>query len=192
MRRGPPLYVAPDRLFRRLLRSPRAVSPTAVPIAGAPGTSCVCAIHPLDEADAIERHAGAPDALRLTLVAAELTALALHEGDARAFADGTQLLRLLTERDAMAVMRATLAALDTISPSFRRIDEDAWVAHLAEGAKTGGNAEQAIALALCVEGNARTGIPRPEWYFGLPAGQLTDGQRLAFRAARRAVFDEER
>ncbi len=130
--------------------------------------------------------------LRPVLIGAELTALALYDGDTRVFADGGQFLRLLTERDATAVMRATLAALDVISPSFRRIDEEAWVQRLAEGARTGGNAEQAIALALCVEGNARTGIPRPEWYFGLPAGQLTDGQRLAFRAARRAVFEDER
>jgi hypothetical protein len=162
-----------------------------VPIAGAPGSLRASAIHPLDEADAIEGHSAAPDVLRPALVAAELTALALHDGDTRVFTDGAQLLRLLTECDAMAVMRATIEALDVISPSLRRIDEEAWLGRLAEGAKTGGNAEQAIALALCMDGGVRNGVPRPEWFFGLPAGQLTDGQRLAFRTARRAVFDEE-
>ncbi len=191
-RQPPPLHVAPERLFRLLLRSPRASLPIAPPIAGTPAILAVRAVHSLDEAEAIERHTGAPESLRPALVAAELTALALHEDDAPVFAEGTQMLRLLTERDAMALMRTTIDALNVISPSFRRIDEEAWVRRLAEGAKTGGNAEQAIALALCVEGNARTGIPRPEWYFGLPAGQLTDGQRLAFRAARRAVFEDER
>jgi hypothetical protein len=132
-----------------------------------------------------------PDVLRPTLIAAELTALSLHDGEARVFADGAEILRLFTERDAVALMRATLEALEVISPSFRRIDEETWERRLAEGAKTGGNAEQAIALALCMDEGVRTGIPRPERYFGLPAGQLTDGQRLVFRAARRAVFVEE-
>ncbi len=192
-RQQPPRHVPADRVFRLLLRSPRAALPIALPIAGAPpGAYRACALHPLDEVEAIERHAGAPEPLRPTLVAAELTALALHDGDARVFAGGAELLRLFTERDAVALMRAAIDALDVISPSFRRIDEEAWERRLAEGAKTGGNAEQAIALALCMDDGVRAGMPRPERYFGLPAGQLTDGQRLVFRAARRAVFDEER
>jgi hypothetical protein len=151
----------------------------------------VCALHPVDEAEAIDARAEAPELLRATLIAADTTALALHEGAAPVFADGDELLRMFTEREATALMHAALDALAVISPSFRTIDEEAWERRLAEGAKMGSNVEQAIALAACVDGDLRHGIPRPERYFGLPAGQLTDGQRLVFRAARRAVFDED-
>ncbi len=188
-RHGPPLRVAPERLFRLLLRTPRARLPIALPIAGAPPAPFfVQAIHPLDEAEAIERHAGAPEALRPHLVAAELTALALHEGDARVFADGAELGRMLGERDAVVLMRATLEALDVISPSFRRIDVDAWEKRLAAGALIGLNANHARLLDLCVENDR----PRLDRYFGLPLGQFTDGQWLAFYAARRALDEQGR
>jgi hypothetical protein len=188
-RQGPPRHVAPERLFRLLLRSPRAALPIALPIAGAlAGAFRVCAIHPLDEAEAIERHATAPEPVRLHLVAAELTALALHEGDARVFADGAELSRMLREREATALIRAAIEALDVISPSFRRIDLDAWEARLAKGALAGANAHQARLLDACVE----NGEPRLDRYFGLPLGQLTDGQWLAFYAARRTLDEQGR
>jgi hypothetical protein len=149
------------------------------------------ALHPLDEAEVIDAHARSPELLRPTLIGADITALALQEGTTRVFADGGELLRVFSERDAVALIKTTLEALEVISPSFRRIDEEAWERRLVEGAKMDSNVEQAIALAACVDGELRHGVPRPERYFGLPAGELTDGQRLVFRAARRAVFDED-
>ena len=119
-----------------------------------------------------------------------MAALSLHQDGERVFASGHQLCELLSDTEATDVSAAALGALRIISPSFRACDYDAWLAKLTIGAGHWTSRPQAAALAVCIDvaaGMTTRITPRPDRYFGLPMGQLTDGQWLAYRAARQAI-----
>jgi hypothetical protein len=99
----------------------------------------------------------------------------------------------LTEDETDALLAAVAPAFNTVSPLRRRIDLDAWQEVLRRGAQHPLN----ISAAATVAAATRTvigfsGVVResaPERYFGLPLADLTDGQILAYSAAK-AVFDK--
>ncbi len=200
---GPPSDVPAERLFRLLLRAPRASLPVRLPIAGAEGGAfCfdaeVRALHPLDDAAAVDAVAEHSEEVRAYMLGAELTALSLHDaGGRRMFATARAVLDM-DERDADAVIAATVRALRTVSPSLLRCNHDAWLAYLTLGAAHPSNYARAAALAGCTDGreeivDARGKpvgsrvIQRPDRFFGVPIGDMTDGQWLAYRAARAAT-----
>lgn len=190
---GPPLDITPEQLFRLLLKAPRASMPVELTFAGVDhGAFFAHALHPLEEAAAWHRRSSEHQSVRGMLQTGELAALSLHDhAGERVFADADQLFGLLEEDEARQVVNATLKALGVISPSFQRCDYTAWLARLQLGAAHFSNRPQAHALANCCDiaigwsGHCRTA--RPDRYYGVPIGQLTDGQWLAYRAARKSM-----
>lgn len=189
---GPPADIAPERLFRLLLRAPRARTTVTLPELGGvtAGAVYVLALSAAEEATAYDECTGAHEAVHLSVLGAELAALALYDEQGQLFQGGAELCSVLDEHEADQVINATLAMLARISPSFRTCDYDAWLAKLAIGAAHPSNMAQASALGSCADvayGPKRMHTsPRPDRYFGVPLGQLTDGQWLVYRAARQS------
>lgn len=146
----------------------------------------VRALRPLEEAAAYDAvTALEPEEARPRALVAEVVAAALWTPKGRAFKNG-EGVGALHEAEADELAAAVLSSLDVISPSYRTADAGAWAARLLEGAKTPSNMSVALALGGCVEVGYRA-TPRPDLYFGLPLRELTDGQWMAYRAARKFV-----
>ena len=190
---APPTDISPERLFRLLLTSPRASSPVDLPVDWADGGAFrVYALRPDDEAavqEAAER-GGANYALRREHAQAEMVALSLWVDGERAFPGAVGLMSALDALDARLVVSAVVGVLARISPLYRATDSTAWLNVLQRGADHNDNRTQAHALACCVDGDIRHGPPRPWLYWGCAARELTDGQWMAFRAARAALLGD--
>jgi hypothetical protein len=189
--RGQPPPIPPERLFRSLLRQPRARAIVDLQLgAGRRGAFFVCAPSAVEELDAFDRvPEAAPPFLRRALIMAELAALTLHNGERRVFASARDVLAL-DEDYADIVMHTTLLELERIAPSYRRSDVAAWLRQLELGAVHGENHSLATRLACSVDVSLGKGaVPRPDRFFGVPTGALTDGQWLAYRAARHALIE---
>ncbi len=186
---GPPPGVPAERLFRLLLQAPRAAWPVTIPIAGAPpGAFRVLALRPLEVDEAFDAAADTPPAIRQRRIDAELAVRALHDARGRVFADIAEL-GIFDDGDARTIVAACAAALMICSPSLRWIDRGAWHIKLVDGVED--NRGVAIRLALSVDGHVISGPPRPDRFFDVPMGHLTDGQWLAYRAARHVFVDSE-
>jgi hypothetical protein len=117
---------------------------------------------------------------RLALTSPELVAVALLANGQRAFRSAEEVGELpsaVLDPLAAAVHRA----LAICSPLYGRSTRAAWDAVLRAGA-----AQTAVTSALggCV---GEAGSERPDLYFGMPLCELTDGQWMAYRAARAHV-----
>jgi hypothetical protein len=110
-------------------------------------------------------------------------AASLHTPDGRAFAHPDAAGGLLAD-EADALTDACFAALAICSPTYQRSAVAAWEAVLAEGARDPANLADAVALGACVEHGWASTTPRPDLWWGCAVGALTDGQMMAFRAAR--------
>jgi hypothetical protein len=183
-----PPKIAAERLFRILLRAPRASLPIELPLAGAPpGAFRVVALSQIDEAEAFDEAALLPSEARSAFLGVEFAALALHQDGELVFKSGADLARLLREDEADRLAAAVVAQLAICSPSMKRIDVGAWMKKLVAGARK--MPRQAITLARSIDGDIIDGGPRPDRYFGVAPAELTDGQWLAYHAARRAFVD---
>lgn len=191
----PPADVPADVLFRRLLRVPRAQLAVDVPLIGR-GTVVAIAGQELREAH--DEQGDAPDAVKTSRVSARIIALSLHDATGPVFASAAEVGQL-EEDDFERVAAAVVPAVTSISPAFGVSNIDAWEARLAAGARHPSNWLAARALGCCYDKRTLT-IPkgkrtyyeqhvtdRPDRYFGMPLGELTDGQWLCFRAAKQAV-----
>lgn len=188
----PPRDVEPGRLFRLLLQRPRPITSLACRIRGAENVALrVRAISGIDEAAIADASEG-PDEVRGSRAAAELVHRALLAPGGPAFASADEVGHLGAD-EALALARAVRAALDVISPTYVLHDGAAWDRVLRRGASAPGNWAEALSLGGCVDyafgyGVGRS-IERPDRYFGIPLADMTDGQWMAYRAAR-AVAEE--
>jgi hypothetical protein len=186
----PPAGVAPAKLFRLLLRRPRPEIAIAHRIRGVEHIPLrVRSLSSADDSDIAEAGEGWGDAAG-SAIAGEFVARALLTNDGPAFASAAEVGALDTH-EAMRLALAVKAALDIISPSYTRHDVAAWGKALKDGAKDVRNLTDAIALGGCVDYalGFSTGrvVERPDRYFGLPLAEMTDGQWMAYRAARALV-----
>lgn len=181
----------PERLFRLLLRTPRPALPIAYRVPGAEHIPLdVRALRPLEEAALIDTVAAQPEAARAGAFAAQLVAATLWTPKGLAFPSAEAVGQLYSD-EADALASAVLAALEVVSPSYRSGDEEAWRLWLGQGARHISNLALTFRLGGCVEVGWRAS-PRPDWFFGMPIGDLTDGQWMAFRAASEVVAEHQR
>jgi hypothetical protein len=130
--------------------------------------------------------------------------LALYENGRQVFASEDSVDQLDGD-DFTAVSAAVMPALGVVSPVYGMSDTDAWRGVLVAGCKHASNMHTAGVLGSCVSetsvskpaGKGRVlhtlhRRERPDRFFGLPLGQLTDGHWLCFRAARRYVEGYEK
>lgn len=183
---GPPSDIPDERLFRLLTRSPRAYLPVKIPTlqAGSCGAFRVYALTPDEELDCAEAADDVPEQSRRDVLLAELVARSLYLDGSPYFASAADMLDMY-EDDFARVAGATWQALSVIAPSYSRVDSLAWDMVLCRGAKHYRNYRRSMALALCIDivPMSKAKLPRPDRFFGVPMGEVTDGQWMAFRAA---------
>jgi hypothetical protein len=182
----------PERLFRMLVRRPRPTAPLLVTLPGLEGFPLhVRALGGLEMADASDGSQGPAERVAVRL-AAELIARAVVDSRGQPIGS-VEDVGCLGDEDVLRLGRATKAALDVISPTYGRSDFTAWARRLKQGAKHSTNIAEALALGGCVELALGYGVgratERPDRYFGVPLADMTDGQWMAYRAARE-VYQE--
>lgn len=172
----PPKSIDAAALFRKLLE-PRPSIEIAFRFSSAPDVQLECrAVNGSVWAEASRTNSSA-------LIVAESVYTTTGE---RVFARESEV-GCLTQAEFNGLLGDTLAALDTVGPSLRRIDVRAWETTMAEGARA--CPFESETLAMCVDiaigfsGHAM--VPRPDRYWGLPFSQLLDGHWLAFWASRK-------
>jgi len=181
----PPKGVAPERLFRLLTRKPRPRLALEHRVAGADDIELhVVALTGAEEADCFDAgDVGTPEGR--SAVSAALITASLHTAAGRAFRAEREAL-LLPASDFDLLATAVIGALGTVSPTDWRADRGAWDLALRIGARHPKNIAQAVAMAdsadIIMASKAHF-EPRPDRYFGMPLSDLTDGHRMAFRAA---------
>jgi hypothetical protein len=98
----------------------------------------------------------------------------------------------LTTNELEALGSCVLDGLARISPAYWRCNVDAWNLALKRGAAHFSNIPITIQIGLCHDVNAGLAVsttPRPDRFYGRPIAQLTDGQLMAFAAARVAYSE---
>jgi hypothetical protein len=98
----------------------------------------------------------------------------------------------MTVGEAQALGGAVIDGLERISPAYWRSNIDAWAAALKRGAQHHTNIGATIQIGQChdiVSGMSIGTSARPDRYFGKPVIHLTDGQLMAFAAARAAYSE---
>jgi hypothetical protein len=118
---------------------------------------------------------------------AELIVRSLYAGSYPAFESVDQIGDLIGD-EMETLMAEVQPALRVISPTYGRADWRAWDAALKLGARHGSNSAEAILLGACYSEYAE----RPDWYFGGCLADLTDGQMMAYRAARSIVLQQRK
>lgn len=187
----PPKHITASLLFRLLIRAPRARLPVALHLAGASrGAFFVSALSPQDEADAYDVADEADESRRQSVIESEFIARSLYYDGERAFECAADMDSTLDEGEAAQVLPVVAAALNTISPSYRTADTPLWKAALRKGCEDYRNFQRAATMAKCVDGDLLSGAPRPDRYFGVPMHEVTDGQWLAWHAARGELLDQ--
>lgn len=182
---APPQDVTPAALFRCLLCTPRADAPIHFDLADLHGAFSVVAPTTLEESSAFDRvDAIEAEGMRGQMKLAALTHLCLQRDGQRIFDSMEQVADLDCDTfDAVTV--SVFLQLSRIAPSYLRSDIAAWRRVLRLGAEDPANLPLGERLACCVDGElGRAAIPRPDRFFGVHIGELTDGQWLVFRAAR--------
>jgi hypothetical protein len=180
--RAPPATVAPERLFRLLLATPRPIARLAWCLPGAEHIALhVRALTGLETQAVIDTGAN----LWRGLVAASLMT---DDGPAFLTPD---LVGHMPSHLFDAMSADVRLALDTVSPTYVLSDVAAWHAELIKGAKHPSNWYLVREMANCVDVSLGPGQAfiheRPDRYFGLPVRELTDGHLMAYRAARAAT-----
>jgi hypothetical protein len=134
------------------------------------------------------------DADRELPVDARVSAIAQGLIVAALLVDGEPAFRSVTELGAFdetelrAMALAVFDGLAVVSPSYRRIDETAWSKRLEDGARHATNLSIVLAVGASSMDAGVGGpifLPRFDRYFGLPFAEITDGQRMAYTAARK-------
>lgn len=117
-------------------------------------------------------------------IALDLAVLSLHVDGVPAFANA-EALGSLPVTLANALVNATHDALEVCSPLYGRSDGGAWHRVLTDGARAA--MDVVSALGGCVDDGPERTTERPDRYFGVPLCALTDGQWMAYRAAREVL-----
>ncbi len=172
-----------------MLATPRASTPISCRIRGAEHLNLtVVAVTSAEEAEAMSvldssesQDVGRSDAKRA------LIQLTVHLDGSKAFADLSAVGRL-SEPEFDDLYEDVELALADISPSYGRSNSAEWIRVLETGASHHSNLIVASRLSSCVDISYGYGIkytnPRPDRFFGVPTHALTDGQWMAFDAAR--------
>jgi hypothetical protein len=184
----PPRDVAPERLFRLLLGRPRPVLPISFRFPWAPAVPLsVRGLTALEYASADDVDPGLPEAVRRSQVSRRLIAAWLLADGVPAFSP--EDVGALDETEVEALWQAVAPAAGIVSPQFRTADTDAWTEALKKGAAHPSNRALASIIAFSAEVVAGFGvtaqISAPDRYFGLPYADLTDGQIMAYQAAKK-------
>lgn len=185
----PPRDVPPERLFRLLLRRPRPVLPLAFRFPFAPDLALSVRGLTAYE-DACIGDVDPDDPTRKSVIGRRVIAAMLLADGAPAFA-GPEAVGGLTEYEIAAVGSAVAEAAAVVSPMRRRVDRDAWDTALQRGAVHPSNIGLTVAVASASEAliapRALIHVAAPERYFGAPIADITDGQLLAYYAAKAAM-----
>jgi hypothetical protein len=189
----PPRDVAPERLFRLLLRRPRPLLPLTFRLPFAPAIAlAVQGLTALEDAEVVDVDSDLPAEIRTSTIARRLIAATLLADGSPAFASAEDV-GALTASEVQALSGAVFRGLHVVSPMLRSINRDAWHDVLVKGAEHRANLSTAGAIftstTTLVTPTRFVHLPAPDRYFGLPLADLTDGQLLAYNAAR-AVFDK--
>lgn len=185
----PPQHIPPGRLFRLLLSRPRPSWPIQYRIRGAESVQLtVRALRSIEEAEAADAAGDLPAEARISAAARHLVTRCLYTDGAPVFASAEEA-GLLTDGEFLALWQHIDPALAVCSPSYQRSDLMAWDKRLQLGAWD--SLPEAMILASCVDMSVGLGgvctVERPDRYFGVPVADITDGQRMAYRAAREVV-----
>ena len=185
---GPPSGIAPARLYRLLTARPRPTWPLAFRFGFAPDTRLwVRALRGAEEEAAVDAAEGIQDPhQRLARIRSELVAITVWTPDGPAFGSADDVGGLL-QHEADQLGQQVLAGLATVSPTYGRSAWRAWAKALEQGAEHPSNIADAMLRGQCADQGAGGSTPRPDLYFGAPLADLTDGQIMAYRAAREVV-----
>lgn len=185
---GPPTDVTPARLFRLMLRRPRPWLSVDLSIAGIDrGFSCVApTLREWSEIWDSAEHLPAAERAewrRMALVVCSLQ----HDG-VQALSDVETLADQATAHEVRTARNVVSRALSVIAPQRGLSNSDAWINRLAEGCTAPENERRAFGLALSFDSGVSHAVPRLDRFFGASPDDLTEGQWLAYLAARKA-FD---
>lgn len=146
----------------------------------------VRALTPLEEGIIQDEAMLRPEPVRADWRRCAFAAAAVRDPQGRRlWADGEAMAASLPEDLADAVTDKVMAVSLTIGPSRLFSDYQAWDKAIQTGTQHDSNASFATSLGLCVGAN---GAPRPDRFWGLSLCQITEGQWIAFRAARSMVL----
>jgi hypothetical protein len=179
----PPKHISSDRLFRLLIARPRPTWPLEYRAPFAPNVALhVQALRGTEELSALDGAYGCSrtdpkwrDAM------SRLVSLALYTPEGRAFSSVADM-DLILDEEFFALTRAVSVGLGVVSPTYYSSDHHQWDQVLQKGARHFTNAAEMYLLGGCE--TARE-------YYGTPLADLTDGQLMAYRAARRIVINEQ-
>lgn len=130
-----------------------------------------------------------PNESRVNRILNELLVRSLWTSEGPVFSSVEDIGALTIDESESLLVEASIA-LSTISPTYSRqsVDEaDAWTNVLEAGAKHHSNTAEMVLLGGAVQYGFHGITHRPDLYWGLPLSDLTDGQLMAYRAAR-AVY----
>jgi hypothetical protein len=182
--------VTPARLFRLLLGRPRPVLPLAFRLPDAPDVALsVRGLTALEDASVGDVDE-APEEVRRSEITRRLVAAYLLADGVPAFtADDVGTLE---EHEFTRLAVAVFAAARIVSPQYRNVTQ-ATLDAIEAGAKDRGNR----ALTRLVGSGAPVVLPRrlayladPARYFGLALADMTDGQLMAYHAAKKVTDTE--
>jgi len=184
----PPPGVAPEVLFRRfVVPKPRlrldfrfkSFQHPALWVEALTTTEIVAAIEGCSESEAL-----------VNIIPRSLTA-----GGEFVFGDVDELLDL-PDPEVDALIIGFGKAFREICPISYQSDWHEWLSELKKGAQHHTNERATVLLGQCYEaatfGNRVRILDRPDRYFGVQMHRLTDGQMMAYRAARALHEDRMR
>lgn len=155
----------------------------------------VRALLPLELAEALDVGDGLPPDVASDRAMARVVVAALWTDKGPAFASEDEAARM-PQREWSRLMDAGLRGLCGVMPSRALCDVSEWEEWrkvLDKGARHPSNAVESFRMRDCVDlvaGHyAIARPPRPDRYFGMPIADITEGQQLAFDAARAAADD---
>lgn len=190
---APPKDITPERLWRTLIQRQRASWPLRFRVRGAESLSLsVVALRGLEAAEALDVLGEDPSRVASDKMGGLIAAcVAVHGKPAfRSSAD----VGMLDETEVRTLGVEVYETLARISPVMHVIDLPAWQRALKDGAMHVGNMLTSVRVAACVDivGGFQkvVRVARPDRWFGMPIADLTDGQLLAYDAAR-AAFEKE-
>jgi hypothetical protein len=185
--RLPPAKVAPEILFRRLSATPAPSAPlpfTFWSIRHEPLS--VIALTAREISEAYDDHG--EGALVI------LMARSLHAGGPFRLFDDPDEARDLPDPEVQAALQAWGPVWFAVCPSYGRCDATAWHETLVKGARHPSNGTACRLMGesyfTAEYGKFVRMVNEPDRYYGMPASQLTDGQIMCFRAARK-IYEEQ-
>lgn len=185
----PSSTISPARLFRLLCGGPRPRLPLSTRLAVAPRTPLfVVGLRGVEEQEAVDAAEGiVPPVARVDRIIAEILVRCLWTPDGPAFSSADDL-GLLGQTEGEKLHREVSRAFLMVSPTYPRQSADdaaRWSDVLEQGARDPSNLHEMVTLGGAIEYGYRRLTPRPDLYWGIPLCQLTDGQLMVYRAARR-------